>query len=74
MGDFDAKLRPHLEGLLDQGEALDGICACSQQKSLFKGGAVALGVTRDRLIVQTLNRRGDPAGDSLARPGRHRLG
>ena len=66
MGDFDAKLRPHLEGLLDRGEALEGMCACSQQKSLFTGGAVALGVTRDRLIVQPLNRRGDPSGDSLS--------
>lgn len=66
MGDFDAKLRPHLESLLDPGEALEGICACSQQKSLFKGGAVAIGVTRERLIVQSLNRRGDPDGDSLS--------
>jgi hypothetical protein len=66
VGDFDAKLRPHLESLLDPGEALLGICACSQQKSLFKGGAVAIGVTRDRLIVQPLSRRGEPAGDALS--------
>jgi hypothetical protein len=64
VGDFDAKLRPHLEGLLAEGEELEGICACSQQKGLFSGGAVALGVTPERLIVQPLNRRGDPDGDA----------
>jgi hypothetical protein len=66
MGDFDAKLRPHLEGMLAPGETLEGICACSQQKGMFKGGAVALGVTADRLLVQPLNRRGDPEGPSQA--------
>jgi hypothetical protein len=63
VGDFDAKLRPHMEPLLETGETLQGICACSQQKGLFKGGAVALGVTDARLLVQPLNRRGDPDGD-----------
>jgi hypothetical protein len=63
MGDFDAKLRPLLESLLEPGETLEGICACSQQKGLLKGGAVALGVTDARLLVQPLNRRGDPDGD-----------
>jgi hypothetical protein len=66
MGDFDAKLRPHLEGLLGDGERLDGICAASQQKGLFKGGAVALGVTDRRLLVQPLSRRGDPDGEALS--------
>jgi hypothetical protein len=64
MGDFDAKLRPHLEGLLEPGEQLEGVCACSQQKGLFSGGAVALGVTGGRLIVQPLDRRGDPDGEA----------
>ena len=62
MGDFDAKLRPHLAGMLAEGEELEGICACSQQKGLFSGGAVALGVTPGRLIVQPLDRRGNPDG------------
>ena len=33
---------------------------------MFKGGAVALGVTDRRLLVQTLNRRGDPEGAPLS--------
>jgi hypothetical protein len=66
MGDFDAKLRPHLEGQLEAGEGLEGICAASQQKGMFKGGAVALGVTDRRLIVQPLSRRGDPEGEALS--------
>jgi hypothetical protein len=64
VADFDAKLRPHLEGSLEPGETLEGICACSQQKSMFSGGAVALGVTERRLIVQKLDRRGNPAGEA----------
>jgi hypothetical protein len=70
VGDFDAKLRPHLEGLLEPGEALDGICACSQQRGVFSGGSVALGVTEQRLLVQSLDRRGNPDGDAQSlRPG-----
>jgi hypothetical protein len=60
--DLDARYRPHLEAHLEPGEALEGICACSQQKGLFSGGAVALGVTDRRLLVQPLDRRGDPDG------------
>lgn len=66
MGDFDAKLRPQLESLLGPGEALEGICAASQQKGLFSGGAVALGVTDRRLLVQPLSRRGDPEGEATS--------
>ena len=66
MGDFDSKLRPRLESLLGPGEALEGICAASQQKGLFSGGAVALGVTDRRLLVQPLSRRGDPEGEALS--------
>ena len=61
---FDDKLRPHLEGLLEPGETLEGVCACSQQKGLFSGGAVALGITPRRLLVQSLTRRGDPEGEA----------
>lgn len=64
MTDFDEKLRPHLEGLLEPGEELEGICACSQQKSMFSGGAVALGITPGRLLVQPLDRRGEPSGEA----------
>jgi len=70
VGDFDAKLRPHLEGLLAEGEELEGICACSQQRGLFSGGTVALGITPGRLIMQPLDRRGNPDGEAQSlRPG-----
>jgi hypothetical protein len=66
--DADSKYRPHLEAQLESGEELRGVCVASQQKSMFKGGAVALGVTDRRLMVQPLDRRGDPDGpvDSIA--------
>src|SRR3954447_1251367 len=63
MADLEAKYRPHLESLLEHGEELRGICVASQQKGLFKGGAVALGVSDRRLPVQPLDRRGGPDGD-----------
>jgi hypothetical protein len=62
--DFEVKQRPVLERLLEPGETLDGVCAASQQQGLFKGRAVAIGVTPRRLIVQPLDRRGDAAGDA----------
>jgi hypothetical protein len=66
VADFDSKFRPYLESQLDGGEELRGICLASQQKGMFKGGAVALGVTDRRLLVQSLTRRGDPDGSPLA--------
>jgi hypothetical protein len=68
VADVDSKYRPILEGQLESGEELRGLCVASQQKSMFKGGAVAIGVTDRRLLVQALNRRGDPDGaaDSIA--------
>jgi hypothetical protein len=62
MADLDSKYRPVLEAQLDAGEELRGVCVASQQKSMFKGGAVAIGVTEQRLLVQPLDRRGDPDG------------
>jgi hypothetical protein len=66
LGDFDAKLRPHLERLLEADETLEGVCAASQQKGLFSGGGVAIGVTERRVLIQPTDRRGNPAGDVLA--------
>ncbi|HEX8648008.1 MAG TPA: hypothetical protein VF715_14030 [Thermoleophilaceae bacterium] len=66
MTDFDSKHRPVLERLLEPGETLDGICAASQQLGLFKGRAVALGVTPRRLILQPLDRRGDADGEATS--------
>jgi hypothetical protein len=45
MTSFDEKHRTMLEGLLEPGETLEGICAASQQQSMFKGRAVAIAVT-----------------------------
>jgi hypothetical protein len=33
---------------------------------MFKGGAVAIGVTDRRLLVQSLDRRGNPVGEPLS--------
>jgi len=60
--DFAGKHRETLEGLLEPGETLDGVCAASQQLSMFKGRAVALAVTHRRLILLPLDRRGEPSG------------
>ena len=62
MADLDSKYRPQLEAQLESGEELGGICVASQQKGLFKGGAVALAVTDRRLLVQPLDRRGEADG------------
>lgn len=48
--------------MLGSGEELRGLLVASQQKGLFKGGAVVIGVTPQRLIVQPTSRRGDPEG------------
>ena len=66
MADLDSKYRPGLESRLEGGEELRGICVASQQKGMFKGGAVAIGVTDQRLLVQPLDRRGEPDGEPLS--------
>ena len=62
MADLDSKYRPPLEQMLEEREELRGICIASQQKGLFQGGAVAIGVTDRRLLIQPLDRRGYPEG------------
>ena len=54
-----------LDSWLDEGEQLEGVCMASQQ-SVFRGRSVALGVTERRLLVQPLDRRGNPAGHPLS--------
>jgi hypothetical protein len=66
VADIDSKYRPGLEAQLEAGEELRGICVASQQKGLFKGGSVAIGVTDRRLVVQSLDRRGNPDGVPLS--------
>lgn len=68
MPDFDSTHRPHLQGLLEPGQELLGVIAASRQQGLFKGGAVALGVTDRRLLVQPLSRRGEPEGEGTSIP------
>jgi hypothetical protein len=64
MADFTAVMRPHLEGALESGETLEGVCAAAQQ-STFKGRALALGVTDRRLMLLPLDRRGKPTGEVI---------
>jgi hypothetical protein len=66
MADLDSKYRPHLTSQLESGEELRGLCIASQQRGMFKGGAVALGITDRRLLVQRLSRKGDPDGELLS--------
>jgi hypothetical protein len=51
--------------MTDPGEELLGICVASQRKGLFQGGSVAIGVTGQRLLIQPLDRRGNPDGVPL---------
>lgn len=62
MRELDSKYRPPLEAQLEAGEELRGLCVASQQKGMFKGGAVAIGITDQRLLIQPLDRRGEPDG------------
>jgi hypothetical protein len=69
VADLEAKYRRHLASQLEVGEELSAHCIASQQKGLFRGGAVAIGVTDRRLLVQPLDRRGEPESppQSIAR-------
>ena len=62
MADLESKYRPILEGALEDGEDLRGLCVASQQKSMFKGGVALIGTTDRRLLVQPLDRGGNPVG------------
>jgi len=65
VADLGSKYLLGLEARLESGEELRGVCIASQQKGLFRGGAVALGITDRRLLVQPLDRRGEPDGEPL---------
>jgi hypothetical protein len=64
--DFDPKHRPHLEALLQPGEQLVGLCAASRQQGPFKGGAVVIGVSNRRLLIEPLDRRGEVTGEPIS--------
>jgi hypothetical protein len=61
VADLESKYRPGLEAQLEEGEDLRGITMASQQKGMFKGGAVIIGMTDRRLLIQAVDRRGRPA-------------
>jgi hypothetical protein len=63
--DFHTQVRPRLEQLLAPGEHLEGFCAATQQ-SAFRGSVVALAVTDRRILVQPLDRRSQPKGDTVS--------
>ena len=65
MPDFASVVRPALEGALESGETLEGICAAAQQ-SAFKGRPLALGVTDRRLLLAPQDRRGRPTGEVIS--------
>ena len=51
MPDFGSVVRPSLEGALESGETLEGICAAAQQSALQLGGGDA-----QRLGIEALAR------------------
>ena len=67
-----AKIGEHygdqVDALLEEGEALAGFSVASEQQSVFKGRAVLLVVTDRRLLVQGLDRRGNPSGEPISMP------
>ncbi len=65
--DLDSTLRPHAAALVAPDEKLWGFCVATQV-STFKGRQVLLVVTDGRLVVQGLNRRLEPAGDTISLP------
>lgn len=60
-------LEPLARSLLDPGENLRGCCVATQQ-NLLSGRMVAIVIADDRLIVQGVNRRFEPAGELLSLP------
>ena len=67
MADLAAKLEPIARAVLDDGEPLLGCCVATWQKT-FSGGMVAIAVAPQRIVVQRLNRRFEPAGEPLSLP------
>jgi hypothetical protein len=67
VGDLGAKLEPVVEGLLEPGELLRGVCVASEA-GMFRGRQVAIGVTDRRLILQGMSRRFARDGEALSLP------
>jgi hypothetical protein len=67
MADLGDKLPPVAQALLAPEERLLGCCVASQV-GLLKGRMVAIVVAPDRLVVQGLSRKFEPAGEPLSLP------
>jgi hypothetical protein len=67
MPDLGDKLTPLASSLLAPREELRGCCVATQS-SVFKGRMVAIVVSGDRLVVQGVNRKFEPDGESLSLP------
>ena len=67
--EFQQRVRPLVERVLEPGEELAGICAATQV-GIFKGSLLALGVTDRRLVLQRLDRKiaadGEPVSITAA--------
>jgi hypothetical protein len=61
------RLEPLARSLLEPAENLRGCCVATQQ-NLLTGRMVAIVIADDRLIVQGLNRKFEPAGEPLSLP------
>lgn len=62
---LDEKLRPVAEGLLQPGEQLAGFLIATQS-GVFSGGMRVVVITDARLIIQALNRKFEPKGETVA--------
>ncbi len=65
MADIREKLGPVVEGLLEPGEALEGICVGSQS-GFMSSKFVVIAVTDRRLIVQETDRKQRPKGEPVS--------
>jgi hypothetical protein len=62
MSEFQDRVRPQVEALLEPEEQLLGICAATQT-SAFKGKLIGLAVTDRRLMLMPLSRKIEADGD-----------
>jgi hypothetical protein len=65
VSEFQDRVRPQVEALLEPGEQLQGICAANQS-SAFKGKLIGLAVTDRRLILMPLNRKIEADGEAAS--------
>jgi hypothetical protein len=64
-GEIYSIVRPALEAQLRDGESLNGIVIATR-RTAFSGKLMALGVTDQRVILQTLTRKNEPDGEPMS--------